>query len=399
MASIRSVSSGNWEIRISAGTDADGRRRRISRTVAGSREDAEREALRMEYELGASPSADMTLDAYFWGAFLPSRSDLSPATLENYRFSWSHVSDAFGSRQLSEPSHAEVQRWVSSMSRGTAMHSAKLLRSVLRDAWRDGLLAREPMAHPLRYPKDETPAEEVWDARQAVEALEALRGTSVYTLALLMLGAGLRRSEALAVDWERISWDGGTCSVTVDRTRHRGQLAPTKNASSVRTVAMGEPFASLLREASQPSGAVCPLTEDAARSAWRRLCADGGRLHGMAIPMKNLRHTHESLMHDAGIADTTISQIHGHADVRTDYRHYIARSSASARYAAERLGEYMREEAGGAESEAGRSGMPSDLRGFWSGGLDSNQRPLDPQSPSTEPTCGDAERFRGWRLL
>ena len=247
MASIRSVSSGKWEIRISAGTDADGRRRRISRTVAGSREDAEREALRMEYENGAQPSAEMTLGEYFWGMFLPARSDLSPSTLENYRFSWSHVSDAFGSRILSEPSHAELQRWVASMSRGTAIHSAKLLRSVLRDAWQNGLLLREPMAYPLRYPRADAEALRVWSADEALEALEALRGHRMLPLVLLMVGAGLRRSEALAASWEDISWDGGCCSVIVDKSMRRGELRRTKNAASVRSAPVSEPFASMHR--------------------------------------------------------------------------------------------------------------------------------------------------------
>lgn len=117
--------------------------------------DAQAMAVRLDMEMGANPTLGSlaTLDSYFEGVFLASHADLDPKTLDNYRTIWRlHVSPRFGSKPVADPSPAEVQMWVSSMRRGTAVHAAKLLRSVLRDAWYMGLIPSEPMRRPLRYP-------------------------------------------------------------------------------------------------------------------------------------------------------------------------------------------------------------------------------------------------------
>ena len=393
MASVREVSPGHWEVRVSAGT-SEGKRRRISRTVRGTRADADALALKMELGLGLEPTVDVTLDGYFRQVFMPSRCDLSPTTLENYSHLWKRVSEEFGSMPLSEPPHQTIQSWALSMPRGASVHCVKLLRCVLRDAWYSGLLDREPMQQPIRFPRAESEAVEVWSADEALEALERLKGHQIYPLVLLMVGAGLRRSEALAASWEDVSWD---CrSIRVDKAMHRGTVGRTKNRFSVRSVPIAEPFASMLWEI-KGTGRICPMTEDAARSAWRRLRR--GLLSDFPIQMKNLRHTHESLMRDAGVPDSVNSQLHGHSDIKTDYRHYLARTSASSRDAAERLGRYM-EEAGGIGKKKAARDDADGLGEFWSGGLDSNQRPLDPQSSREHVGAGRVDpRSLGWRVL
>ena len=102
--------------------------------------------------------------------------------------------------------------------------------------------------------------------------------------------------------------------------------------------------------------------------------------------MKQLRATNTTLMHEAGVPDTTLSMVHGHADVRTDYCHYIAPTSAAADSAARALSSHLRRNAVLRKSEQATA-RRDDLRIFWSGGLDSNQRPLDPQSSA------------GWRFV
>ena len=130
-----------------------------------------------------------------------------------------------------------------------------------------------------------------------------------------------------------------------------------------------------------------PLEADGVRSLWKRLFHVGQPLADVRyIPMKQLRATNTTLMHEAGVPDTTLSMVHGHADVRTDYRHYIAPTSAAADSAARMLSEHVRRSAVRRKCEQATA-RRDDLRELWSGGLDSNQRPLDPQSS------------RGWRFV
>ena len=253
------------------------------------------------------------------------------------------------------------------------------------------------MKQPLRYPRADTSIE-VWDAHEAVEALERLRGHRIYPLVLLMVGAGLRRSEALAASWDDVEF-GETVTVRVDKSFRHGTMRPTKNQSSVRTVPIAEPFASMLRDI-RSEGRICPMTEDAAKSSWRRLRK--GELAGMSIPMKNLRHTHESLMRDAGVSDSVNSQLHGHSDIKTDYRHYLARTSQSSRDAARRLGAYM-EEHGGAAKRKPQADTPA---ACGSSGRVDWIRTSDPLTPShsdvKKPQVGASRDRRipeGWRFV
>lgn len=379
MASVTNRGADAWEVAVSMGG------RRTSRRVHGSYADALAAAAAMELSAGRSPASNgITLDAYFSQMFLPARRDLEPSTIANYRTIWRlHVSPAFGSRPLSEPNHAEVQEWALSMSRGTSVHAVKLLRSVLRDAFYVGMLPSEPLGRPVRYPKAACGKLDVWDAEEAVDALSRLHGHRLEALVAVMLGGGLRRSEALALSWEDVSFADGLARFAVVRGSNAGG---TKNAQSVRAVAVGEPFASVLLRC-RSTGPICAMEADGVRSAWRRLFSYGGPLGEVRyIPMKQLRATHATLMHEAGVPDTVLSMVHGHADVRTDYRHYIAPTSAAADSAARMLSEHVRRSAVRLESEQATT-RSRDLRELWSGGLDSNQRPLDPQSSA------------GWRVV
>ena len=374
MASVIQRGDGVYEVVSCHGRRQDGRQNRTSRRVHGTYADAVAVGVRLDLEAGNRADAAITMDAYFEHVFVPARHDLQRSTIENYGTIWRcHVSPAFGSRPLAEPNHAEVQAWALSMPRGTATHSVKLLRSVLRDAWYAGLIPAEPMSRPIRYRRDGCGKLDVWDAEEAADALSRLRGHVLEPLVAVMLGGGLRRSEALALSWEDISFSGGLARFTVSRGSNQGA---TKNAQSVRAVAVAGPFAEALARC-RSTGPICPLSADGVRSAWRRLFSYGAPLGEVRyIPMKQLRATNTTLMHEAGVSDTTLSMVHGHADVRTDYRHYIAPTSRAADDAARALCGFMRYR----DEESRPPHDAATCGNAWSGGLDSNQRPLDPQS-------------------
>lgn len=68
---ITLVSDGVYRIKISKGFRSDGKRRTINKTVYGTREDAERECIRLAYEMGMSPSVgdSLTLSQYYYAIF------------------------------------------------------------------------------------------------------------------------------------------------------------------------------------------------------------------------------------------------------------------------------------------------------------------------------------------
>lgn len=340
MASIVERKPGVWDVRSCAGHGMDGRQRRKQRTVYGTRADAEAAGAALDAEMGANRAlgSKLTIGAWF-GQYLRSH-DLDPSTAANYRDIWRvHVAPRFGDRELCDPPAAEVQAWASSMSRGSAVHAVKLLRAVLRDAWYMGLLPSEPMRRPVRYPDPDNGKLDVWTANEALDALSRLHGYSIEACVLLMLGAGLRRSEACAVRWSDVERSDGITRIRIDKGARRAD-GRTKNVSSIRYVAMPEPFGARL-EALRGEGAVVTIAPKTVSRYWHRAFSEGA-LRGMRyIPMKNLRHTNASLMHEAGVSDVANSQYHGHADLRTDYRHYLSPEGAAVDGAAVKLSAYL----------------------------------------------------------
>ena len=63
------------------------------------------------------------------------------------------------------------------------------------------------------------------------------------------------------------------------------------------------------------------------------------------IPPDILRHTSETLMQAAGLPETLVSRLHGHTDLRTDYKHYMRPDISAAETAAQEVHKLLPETA------------------------------------------------------
>jgi integrase len=354
----REVRPGVWKISVECGTKSNGKRRTSSRTVRGNDRDADAALYALACEMGKSPNVGdgMTLDEYFWQVFVPVRSqDLTNATMRGYQSTYRcHISEALGGREMNDMDHVSVQLVVSACTPGTAPKVTRTLRVILRSAWDDGLIDEEPMRHRLRLPRKQPERRVIWGASEVADALVRLRGASLEALWLVMAGGGLRREEALALDWSDVTFrsclgmDGGeawVASVDVSKAiTDADGLKGTKTDKSTRIISIGEPFASRLHEIAS-DGPMCKgrhghgrMAASSVPRAWRLLFADGHALAGMPyIELRTMRHTHETLMQRAGVADTLNAAIHGRTNVSTGYEHYLVPGEDATTEAAERL--------------------------------------------------------------
>lgn len=134
-----------------------------------------------------------------------------------------------------------------------------------------------------------------------------------------------------------------------------GRKAP-KNARSVRTVEIAEPFSSELLDTrpEDPDAPICSLSLQNLPNRWRALWQESGfgpdvdpkfyrgRMLRAGIPyvtLSRMRATHETLMQSVGVADTLNAAIHGRTNVQTGYRHYLAPRSDAQLAAAQAVGE------------------------------------------------------------
>lgn len=293
-----------------------------------------------------------TLSAW-WAAFREGRGRrLANVTMRRYEGSMRRcVLPSLGALRLSDLSRADVQRaLLACPTRGEAERARRALSSALSEAVRAGVVGENVARGRFDLPPEPLPEpsgdadpfaaiegeRRVWGPQTVLEAMPLLRGHPVEGCWLCMVGAGLRREEALALTWRdvrRVAVGGRDVvqlAVWRARTWEDGTRA-TKTARSRRVVAVAEPFASRLWELrGEPDALVCPLGAGNMARTWRRLWGRGRPLAALPyLPLSRMRATHESMMQAAGVLDSVNAAAHGHSRA-VAYGHYMRADVTSA---------------------------------------------------------------------
>lgn len=361
--SIRNLGGDLWEVSVCNGRRADGERRRKSRRVHGDWNDAEAELVRLRAEMGASPNAGdvMTLDAYFWGVYVPDREQslrqspdeaiLARGTLNGYiSFYRKHIAPAFGAWEADEIDTAAVRHWAMRLpSAAAAEKGVRYLRAIMRAMWDDELLDDKPLERRVKLPRHQVEPVGVWSPEELLEALQRLRGHQLEALVLAIAGGGLRREEALALDLpddlefaEETAMDGTTrtvCRLTVRKAWVDGDAQRKRTKTyQVRPVTIDDPFAARLAEVVADGrtkllmrrDGSAPLVPTSVPETWRRAFGPRGPLHGMRfVELRTMRHLHETLTAVGGIGDARNAMLHGHSQA-VMYSNYLALASDDA---------------------------------------------------------------------
>ena len=202
---------GRWEGRYWIGTGPDGRR--SYKSVYGKRYADVRRELAIQrakhyLELDRPDSSDMLFEeraAYFLEFKV--KPFVKETTMVGYRrLIVQHLIPAFGGIPLRSLGPEDLQRYFCSLggllSQGTIGNIFSLLRTILRDAYADGKLARQIWQN-VRLPKG---------VKAPVRVLDPEEQTEVETLAfeqgrfefILCLYTGIRLGELCALQWEDV---------------------------------------------------------------------------------------------------------------------------------------------------------------------------------------------------
>lgn len=358
--SLVRVGEGKWRVEAVHGRRSDGKVRRKSRVVNGTRADAEAELVRLRLELGAKPNLGdcMTLDEYFWGIFLPAREDGPRTTYRTYKSVYTVcIAPAFGDWPADQIGRGDVQRWVRRLKPSQADKAFRHLRAILRSMFDEELLDEEPLRRRVRLPRHQRAPVGVWTPAELSEALGRLRGHQLEGIVLAMAGGGLRREEALALDLPGdLSFtetkSGVLCRLVVSESWADGEQRAQTKTYRVRPVTIAEPFASRLMAVvsdGRPKLLMrldgrAPLTPSSVPETWATAFREGGPLHGMRrIELRTLRHCHETIVARAGMADAENAMLHGHS-AQVMYGHYLSVASDAADRMALAVGRVMRED-------------------------------------------------------
>jgi integrase len=234
------------------------------------------------------------------------------------------------------PSH--VEGWVvelrgKGLAESTVRSAYTILRAVLDTAVRDGALASNPAAV-IRRPKVTSREAAHLTPAQVADLLRAAEDTRYAPLFALLVHTGLRRGEALALQWSDVDLEKGLLRVRGTLARVQGRLVITepKTVRSKRFVPLSAPTERLLRDvrATQDderrrAGSVWQETGFVFTTVTGEPCDPRNALRALKVAatkaglphagLHTLRHSAASVMLISGVPLKVVSEILGHSSI------------------------------------------------------------------------------------
>jgi integrase len=335
---IEQRSAGSWTIQASGGFSDSGKRIRVTRTVRGSRRDADRALTKLLHEVDTGTvvvDGRTPLERYLEDRWLPhAATRVRPTTHERYcSLLRGHVEPKIGRVRLAKLRPFHIQTVVDDMvadgfAPRTVGQAYRVLSAALRQGVRWQVLPTNP-ALAVSPPRSDRPLLAIPDG-EAVRRLLAEADGSLRTAVLLAASTGMRRGEVAGLRWSAI--DGARVSVSASLQRVHGQLVfvEPKTDRSRRTITLPPITVEalkrwrkdqtarrlLLGEAWHDVGVVVdrgdgrPLDPAELSHAFARLCSrvglEGVRLH-------DLRHAFATQLLAANVHPKVVSDALGHA--------------------------------------------------------------------------------------
>ena len=334
-----------WTIVLDLGRDQDGKRKRRWHSFEGSRRAVEKRLNELLTQADQGHPADNSklrvadyLETWLRDVVAIRR---RTRTLEGYSvIVHRHIIPHVGKVQLSKLQTKDVRRMeaallASGLSANTVHHVHVCLSKALKDAvLNDDIALAVNVCQGVEPPSIARYEVQVPDA-QAISRILSLAEATPYGPAFrFMAYTGIRRGEAVALQWENVDLERAVASIVATAQRHQGKgivFQPTKSAAGHRGVAMDAGTVDMLRShrgqqllyamesgpAYQDKGLVFPgtlgnpLDPSVLTRNFKKLAEKAGcprvRLH-------DLRHGHCAGLIKAGVHATVASQRLGHAD-------------------------------------------------------------------------------------
>ena len=340
---IRRRGKNSWELKFDAGRDSASSKRKIRyHTIRGTKREAQARLAELVASVGQGsyiePSKTLVAD------FVRGRVDqweaagaVTPRTAQRYRqLAENQIVPHLGAKTLQKLARLDIEAWHTTLRNGglaarTIGHAHRVLGKALRDAERDGLVAKN-VCKVQGAPKV---AEIEMTVVQDVPGLvDKLRGSRLYAPAMVALFTGMRLGEVLALRWNRVDLDAKVAQVreALESTKAHGiRFKTPKSKAGRRDITLPDILVDVLREHRKarlelrmqlgvgrlPDDALLfanlegePLQPSNVSSDWGELA---GRIGVHGVTFHGLRHTHASQLIASGVDIVTVSKRLGHA--------------------------------------------------------------------------------------
>ncbi len=330
-----------WLVRVFLGRNPAGKRRYYNRTIRGTKKDAQRYLTKVhrESDLGqfVEPS-DRAVEEYLTD-WLEStvKARVAEKTASDYAgLVERHIAPGIGEQRLSQLTPAGIQRLYNGLlDKGLSARTVRYVHSVLHSAldqavaW--GLLSRNP-AKLVDLPRMQRREIRVLSTDELGEFLKAASSDRYSVLWHLLATTGIRPGEALALQWRDV--DGERIRIQRNLVRHgdnRWTLKDPKTARGRRTVTVPATVVETLKQHRteqleerlrggpdyEDHGLVFAASNGSPLD-WKVVVARHFRplAKDVGFPKLrpyDLRHTHATLLLQAGVNVKVVSERLGHA--------------------------------------------------------------------------------------
>lgn len=264
-----------------------------------------------------------------------------------------HIIDKIGNKPISEIDSYTLQRLVKSLvipnkSTRTAQQVKWIMSKALRNARKTGLTTKVIDARDIEVPISKPKAIDVWGIEDVKKFLEVIQGDRYEFFYLLYVFCGLRRGEAIPLEWSDIDWENKTISINKQFCRVRGQheVSTPKTDGSVRILPMPPriyEYLSDLRTKSDCKGLIVKengkMVVPSTVSHHFQIIARDNNLP--RVVLHSLRHFAATALKDAGVSVKDCQSILGHSTPLTTMKYYQHSDIDSKREAINKLSNYM----------------------------------------------------------
>jgi integrase len=376
---IRRRGTNSWEIKFDIGRDPKtGKRQTRYHSFKGTKREAQAELIRLSADVQKGGYVDPTKETV--GGFLDRwdrdwasvGNNAAPKTLERYRgIIGKQIKPNIGVRPIQKLKAVDLTELYAKLEREdhlaarTIGHVHRVLHRALGHATTWGVV-QQNVASLVDAPKVSQTEIEIIREDEIRTVLQRLRGRTMYPIAMLALGTGMRRGELLALRWQDVALDAGKLKVerSLEQTKAGLRFKSPKTKHGRRTIAIDPMTITELRrhwreqqerrlELGTGRGAADALvfptwdfqtrSPNALTKEWSVAMADAG----LSVTFHALRHTHASSLIAAGVDVLTISRRLGHASpaiTLTVYGHLFANTDDKAAQVMETLFARVRSE-------------------------------------------------------
>ena len=259
------------------------------------------------------------------------------------------IRNALGGMPIRSVRNADVQKFAIDMSSYSHSMVSKLRRAINKlfaDAIMNGYVLRSP-ALGVRWnyaTRGTHRAIEEWE-KEAITAHWQEHRCGIW--AMLMLYAGLRRGEALALEWSDVDLEKKILHVrqAIHFDGNAAVLGDTKTEAGVRSIPIVGVLHAALKSLSPSQKYVCgdQMTLAVFNWGWESYLAKMTVLCGREFRIRthDLRHTFCSMLYRAGIGVKEAQYLMGHSDLKTTMQIYTHIDRTDIANAAVKLDRYL----------------------------------------------------------